>query len=146
MASEDGFSAAERAAIKERATELKTAGRRGKAAEKAAAEAQDVLDKIAAMPEPDRGLAEGLHALVTGTVPELAPKLWYGQPAYARNGKVLCFFRSGLGDKERYSTFGFSSAAKLDTGHGLWATSFALTELTDQAAAEIRELLLRALA
>lgn len=144
MSSEDGLSTRERAAVKERAAELRTAGRRGKAAEKAAAERKDVVDKIAAMPQPDRGIAERLHDIITATVPESAPKLWYGQPAYALGGKVLCFFRSGQGDKERYSTFGFSSAAALDSEDGLWATSFALTELTPAAEARIKDLLGRA--
>jgi uncharacterized protein YdhG (YjbR/CyaY superfamily) len=143
-ASKDGLSAAERAAVKDRAAELRAEARRDRGAGKAAAEEKAVLAKIAEMAQPDRALAERLHAVVTQTVPELAPRLWYGQPAYARGGKVVCFFRSGQGDKERYSTFGFTVAAKLDEPHGMWATSFALTELSAEAEAAIRDLLVKA--
>jgi uncharacterized protein YdhG (YjbR/CyaY superfamily) len=138
-----GLSAQERAALKERAAELKAEARRSRGAEKAAAEEQDVLTKIAEMPEPDRALAERVHSLVTTAAPELAPKLWYGQPAYARKGKPVVFFRSGQADKERYSTFGFTPEAQLDEG-GLWPTSFALTGLDDAAEATIAELVKRA--
>lgn len=140
----EGFSEAERTAIKGRAAELRSEGRRGKGASKAAADAKDVLAKIAEMAQPDRAMAERLHAVITETAPQLAPKLWYGQPAYARGGKVVCFFRSGQVDKERYSTFGFTPEAKLDEGDGLWATSFALTEWTGNGEAVIRKLLLKA--
>jgi len=140
---EDGFSATERAAIKDRAAELTSQARPGKGAARAAADEKAVLGKIAEMAEPDRAIAERLHAIVTGSAPELAPKLWYGQPAYARNGKVVCFFRSGRKDGERYSTFGFTPEAGLDEEHGLWATSFAVTELTGQGEATIRRLLAR---
>ncbi|MEU4689602.1 DUF1801 domain-containing protein [Actinoplanes sp. NPDC023714] len=143
--SDDGLSAEERAAIKERAAELKTQARRGRGAAKAAADEQSVLAKIAEMAEPDRTTARRLHALITATAPELAPKLWYGAPAYARNGKVICFFRSGLGDKERYSTFGFSAEARLDEEDGLWATSFALTALTATTEKTIAGLVRKAL-
>ena len=141
---EDGFSEAERAAIKDRAAELRSQARRAKSASKAAADEKDVLAKIAEMAQPDRTVAERLHVIVTQTAPELAPKLWYGQPAYARGGKVVCFFRSGQVDKERYSTFGFTTAANLDEDRGVWATSFALTELTADGEALIKELLTKA--
>lgn len=128
-----GFSEQERAAMKERASELKAEARRGRGAEKAAADERAVLAKIAEMPESDRALAERVHAVVTTAAPELSPKLWYGQPAYARKGKIVCFFRSGQVDKERYSTFGFTPEANLDDASGLWPTSYALTEVSDAA-------------
>ncbi|MFJ6570121.1 DUF1801 domain-containing protein [Streptomyces sp. NPDC091292] len=125
-ANTDGFSEKERAAIKERAAELKKEAGRGRAG-KAAAEELDVLAKIAEMEAPDRAVAERIHAIIAAHAPELSPKLWYGQPAYARKGKVVCFFRSGHVDKERYSTFGFTPQANLDDDSGLWATSYAVT-------------------
>ena len=140
-----GLSAAERAAVKDRAAEVRAEARRSRSADRAAADEQDVLAKIAEMAQPDRAVAERLHALVADAAPELAPKLWYGQPAYARGGKVVCFFRSGQGDRERYSSFGFTSQAKLDEEHGMWPTSFALTELSEQGAEAIRKLLRKAL-
>lgn len=135
QATSESFSDEERRAIKERAAELKQSSRRDRGAVKAAAEEADVVDKIAAMPDEDRELAERVHALVRAVAPELAPKLYYGQPGYARDGKVICFFRSGQGDKERYSTFGFSAQAHLDQPSGMWPTSFALVE-PDEAAWE----------
>ena len=137
------FSEQERAAMKERAAELKNESGRGRGA-KAAAEERDVLAKITAMDPADRAVAERIHALVTGAAPGLAPKLWYGQPAYARNGKVVCFFRSGKGDKERYSSFGFTAEAGLDDASGLWPTSYAVTELTPRAEETITALVKRA--
>ncbi|MCS5722173.1 DUF1801 domain-containing protein [Herbiconiux sp. CPCC 203407] len=137
---DDGFSAEERAAIKERAAELKAQGRSGKAAEKAAAEAETMSQKIAGMPEPDRGMAERLHEIVTEVAPDLAPKLFYGQPAWTRGGKPVVFFRSGQQDKERYSTLGFSSQAALDDESGLWPTSYALSRIDDASAATIADL------
>ncbi|QDQ99016.1 DUF1801 domain-containing protein [Tomitella fengzijianii] len=134
----------ERAAIKERAAELKAQGRSAKAADKAAANEAALLAKIAEMPQPDRSLAERVHAIVTACAPDLQPKLYYGQPGYARKGKVLCFFRSGQDDKERYSTFGFSMQADLDDTSGLWATSYALTEPTEAAWAELEKLISKA--
>ncbi|SEE89190.1 DUF1801 domain-containing protein [Ruania alba] len=119
--------------MKERSAELKAQARRGRSAEKAAADEADVLAKIASMPESDRVLAERVHAVVTTAAPDLAPKLYYGQPGYARKGKMLCFFRSGQMDKERYSTFGFSVGANLDDDSGMWPTSYALTEPTEAA-------------
>jgi uncharacterized protein YdhG (YjbR/CyaY superfamily) len=103
----------------------------------------DVLAKIAEMPEPDRTMAERLHAIVTASAPALAPKTWYGMPAYAKDGKVVCFFQSGQKFKTRYATFGFSDEAKLDEG-AMWPTSFALTELTASEEGRIAALVKRA--
>lgn len=138
MTGSDGFSDQERAAMKARAAELKREGRRG---EKAAADEEDVLSKIAEMEPSDRAVAERLHAIVTSAAPELSPKLWYGQPAYARRGKVVCFFRSGHVDKERYSTFGFTPEANLDDESGVWPTSYAVNELTAKAESAITALI-----
>jgi len=121
----EGFTEDERAAMKERAQELKTAARRGKDAD---AES-DVLAKIAEMPEPDRVIAERLHALIKANAPVLVPRLWYGMPAYAKDGKVLCFFQSAAKFKSRYATLGFSDEANLDEGT-MWPTYFALKKLT----------------
>ncbi len=137
-----GFSAAERAALKERAAELRKEAERPRGGKKAAEEL-DVLEKIAAMPDGDRRLAERIHAIVTETAPDLAPKLWYSQPAYARGGKVVCFFRSGQGDGERYSTFGFTPHARLDDPSGLWPTSYAVGELGAEAEKTLRALVER---
>ncbi|MDG4765077.1 DUF1801 domain-containing protein [Solwaraspora sp. WMMD406] len=139
----DGFSEGERAALKERAAELKKETTRGRGG-KAAAEELDVLSKIAQMEPSDRALAERIHAIVTSNAPDLSPKLWYGQPAYARKGKVVCFFRSGHADKEPYSTFGFAAAANLADDSGLWPTSFAVTQLSEQAAETIAVLVTKA--
>ena len=141
---DESFSAEERTAIKERAAELRASARAGKGAAKAQADADAVAEKIAAMADGDRELAQRVHEVVLAAAPQLAPKLWYGQPAYALEGKTICFFRSGKGDKERYSTFGFSSAAPLDDELGLWPTSYALTELTPAGEARITELVTRA--
>ena len=141
-ASRDGFSEQERAAMKQRAAELKKEGGRG-AAKAAAAEAE-VLAKIAEMPQPDRAIAERVHVIVTSVAPDLAPKLWYGQPAYARKGKAVCFFRSGQGDQERYSTLGFSTEANLDDVSGLWPTAYALTEINDATEKQIAALVKQA--
>lgn len=141
---ESGFSAQERAAMKQRAAEVKNAARRARGAGKAAADEADVLAKIAEMPDADRVMAERVHAIVTAVAPELAPKLYYGQPAYAREGKVVCFFRSGQMDKERYSTFGFSVQASLDDDSGLWPTSYALTDPSEAAWERLAALVERA--
>ncbi|MEU3166300.1 DUF1801 domain-containing protein [Streptosporangium sp. NPDC006930] len=139
----DGFSEEERAAMKERAAELKKEANRGRG-HKAAAEELDVLSKIAEMEPSDRAMAERIHAIVTTNAPELSPKLWYGQPAYARKGRIVCFFRSGNADKEPYSAFGFTAEANLaDTG-GLWPTSFAVTALSEEAAKTITALVRKA--
>ena len=138
-----GLSEEERTAIKERAAELKKEASRGRGGKAAAAEL-DVLSKIAEMEAPDRAVAERIHAIVTTTAPNLAPKLWYSQPAYARNGKVVCFFRSGHVDNERYSTFGFTAEANLDDATGLWPTSYAVTELSDAAEKSLTALVKKA--
>ena len=138
----DGFSAAERKAMKERAAEVKAASRRGK---KAADDANAVLAKIAEMPQPDRTLAERVHAVVTDTAPDLAPKLWYGMPAYARDGKIVCFFQGAAKFESRYATLGFNDAANLDDG-AMWPTAFALTKITAKEKARIAELVRRATA
>lgn len=136
-----GFSAQERAAMKERAAELRKETKRGA---EAAAAAAEVSAKIEAMAEPDRTVAARIHEIVTEVAPDLAPKLWYGQPAYARGGKVVCFFRSGQADGERYSTLGFTPEAHLDHASGLWPTSYAVTELGDGAEEQVAELVRRA--
>jgi uncharacterized protein YdhG (YjbR/CyaY superfamily) len=120
------FSAEERAAMQERAREQKAEARRGGAQADGESE---VLAKIAEMPESDRVMAERIHAIVAEHAPTLLPKTWYGMPAYARDGKVICFFKAADKFKSRYATFGFEEAAKLDDGT-MWATSWALTELT----------------
>jgi uncharacterized protein YdhG (YjbR/CyaY superfamily) len=126
MAAKKGFTAEERAAMKERARELKAEERakNGKADGES-----DVLAKIAEMEEPDRAMAERLHEIVKDTAPDLAPRTWYGMPAYARDGKVVCFFQSAQKFKSRYATLGFSDRANLDEG-AMWPTSYALTKLT----------------
>jgi uncharacterized protein YdhG (YjbR/CyaY superfamily) len=141
--STDGFSEEERAAVKQRAAELRKETKRGRG-DKAAAEELDVLSKIAEMEPPDRALAERIHAVVTANAPGLSPKLWYGQPAYASKGKVVCFFRSGHVDKEPYSTFGFTAQANLADAGGLWPTSYAVTELSDEAASILAALVRKA--
>ena len=136
-----GFTDEERAAMKERSQELKAAPRRGRAA-KADGESE-VLAKLAEMPESDRVLGERLHAIIKASAPALSPKLWYGMPAYARDGKVVCHFQSAQKFKTRYATLGFSDQANLDDG-AMWPTSFALRELTDAEEARIGELVKRA--
>ena len=123
-----GFTDEERAAMRERAQELKAAARRGPRAKKADGESA-VLAKIAELPEPDRALGERLHAIIKASAPALSPRLWYGMPAYAKDDKVVCFFQSAQKFKTRYATLGFSDAANLDEG-ALWPTAFALKELT----------------
>ncbi|MGZ8482007.1 MAG: iron chaperone [Candidatus Limnocylindria bacterium] len=138
----DGFTDEERVAMKERAQELKAAARRGPRANKADGE-RDVLAKIAEMPEPDRAMAERLHAIIKAGAPALSPKTWYGMPAYAKDGKVVCFFQSAQKFNSRYATFGFSDTANLDHG-AMWPTSFALKELTAAEEAKIRALVKKA--
>jgi uncharacterized protein YdhG (YjbR/CyaY superfamily) len=121
-----GFTAEEKAAMRERARELKAESRAS--ADRADGE-RDILAKIAEMPKPDRVMAERLHALITATVPELAPKTWYGMPAWTKDGKLVCFFKAADKFKSRYATFGFEENANLDDG-AMWATSWALTKLT----------------
>jgi uncharacterized protein YdhG (YjbR/CyaY superfamily) len=137
-----GFTDEERAAIKARAQELKTETRRGRRADKAEGE-RAVLAKLAELPEPDRVLGERLHAVITASAPALSPKLWYGMPAYARDGKVVCFFQAADKFKERYATLGFSDQANLDDG-AMWPTAFALTELTAADEARIGALVKQA--
>jgi uncharacterized protein YdhG (YjbR/CyaY superfamily) len=122
------FTDEERAAMRERARELKAAARRGPGAGKADGES-DVLAKIAEMPETDRAMAERVHAIVKASAPDLSPRTWYGMPAYAKDGTVVCFFQSAQKFKARYATFGFSDKANLDEGT-MWPTSFALKGLT----------------
>jgi uncharacterized protein YdhG (YjbR/CyaY superfamily) len=131
-----GFSPEERAAMRERAKELKASGRRADGE-------RDVREKIAEMPKADRVMAERIHALVAETAPELAPRTWYGMPAYTKDGKVVCYFQSADKFKARYATFGFSDEANLDKG-AMWPTSFALTELTAKEETKIRALLKQA--
>ena len=130
--------------MKERAAELKAEGRRSSAEEKAAADGAAVQARIAEMPQPDRDTAHRLQAIVTDAAPNLRPKLYYGQPGWAEAGKVIVFFRSGLMDKARYSTLGFSVNAKLDATSGLWPTSYALEHLTEDSAKTIAKLVKKA--
>ena len=136
----EGFTDEERGAMKERAKELKASARADK--DKADGESA-VLAKIAELPEPDRALGERLHAIITASAPALSPKLWYGMPAYARGGKVVCFFQSAQKFKTRYATFGFNDAANLDDG-AMWPTAFAVTELTAADEARIGALVKKA--
>ena len=136
-----GFTAEEKAAMRERAKELKAEAR----AKKDRADGdRDVLAKIAGMPPSDRALAERLHAIVKATAPELVPKTWYGMPAYAREGKVICFFQSARQFKTRYATLGFMHEANLDDG-ALWPVAFALKEMTPDVEKKIAALLKKAL-
>ena len=137
-----GFTGEERAAMKERAQELKAEARRGARAGKADGES-DVLAKIAEMQGSDRAMAERLHAVVKASAPSLSAKTWYGMPAYAKDGKVVCFFQSAQKFKSRYATFGFNDKANLDEG-AMWPTSFALKELTAAEEAKIRALVKKA--
>ncbi|HEU5065278.1 MAG TPA: DUF1801 domain-containing protein [Gaiellaceae bacterium] len=130
------FSAEERAAMRERAQELKAEAR------KADGESS-LLAKLAEMPKPDRALGERIHAIVKATAPDLEPKTWYGMPAYARDGKIVCFFQSAAKFNSRYATFGFSDEANLDKG-AMWPTSFALKELTEADEAKIAALVKKA--
>jgi uncharacterized protein YdhG (YjbR/CyaY superfamily) len=135
-----GFTEDERAAMKERARELKAEARRG--ADRAAGE-RDLLEKIAEMKGRDRAMAKRLHAIVTANAPDLDPKTWYGMPAYAKDGKVICFFQSAEKFNARYATFGFSDKANLDKG-AMWPTAFALKELTESDEAKIAALVKKA--
>lgn len=135
-----GFSDEERAAMKERAAELKAEARASKDRE---AGERALLEKIAEMPEADRKMAERIHSIVKANAPMLSPKTWYGMPAYARNGKVVCFFQAASKFNARYATFGFDEAAKLDEGT-MWPTSFALTALTLSEEERIAELVKKA--
>jgi uncharacterized protein YdhG (YjbR/CyaY superfamily) len=138
----EGFTDEERGAIKQRAQELKAEARRGRGADQTNAE-RDVLAKIAELPAPDRAMAERLHAVITASAPALSPKLWYGMPAYAKHGKVVCFFQAAQKFKTRYATFGFNDTANLDDG-AMWPVAFALTELTTADEARIATLVKQA--
>jgi uncharacterized protein YdhG (YjbR/CyaY superfamily) len=138
--SAEGFTDEERAAMKERAKELKAEERANK--NRAAGES-DVLAKIAEMSEPDRAMAMRLHEIITASAPDLWPKTWYGMPAYAKDGKVVCFFQGAQKFNTRYATLGFSDTANLDEDT-MWPTSFALTELTDANKARIAALVKKA--
>ncbi|THA76791.1 DUF1801 domain-containing protein [Streptomyces sp. A0592] len=139
----EGFTVEERAAMKDHAQELRTAARRSSRADKAVAAEQDVLAKIAEMQDADRIMAERVHAVITASAPSLAPKLWYGMPSYALDGKVVVFFQSAEKFKARYATLGFSDEAKLDEG-AMWAAGFALTEVTPEVEERIAALVKRA--
>jgi uncharacterized protein YdhG (YjbR/CyaY superfamily) len=137
-----GFTDEERAAIKARAQELKAEARRGPRAEQSDGE-KHVLEKIAEMPNPDRAMAERLHLLIKASAPGLSPRTWYGMPAYAKNGNVVCFFQGAHKFKARYATFGFSDKANLDEG-AVWPVAFALKELTAADEARIVALVKKA--
>ena len=134
MADKKGFTAEERAAMKERARELKRDTADGE---------QDVREKIAEMAEPDRAMAKRIHAIVMNAAPTLTPRTWYGMPAYTLNGKVVCFFQGAQKFKSRYATLGFNDAARLDDG-SMWPTAFALKKLTRRDEAKIRALVKKA--
>jgi uncharacterized protein YdhG (YjbR/CyaY superfamily) len=136
----DGFSAEERSAMKERARELKAESRRS--ADRAAGE-KDLLDKIAGMGEHDRSMATRLHAIISTIATDLVPRTWYGMPAYARDGKVVCFFQVADKFKTRYATLGFTDSANLDNG-AMWPASFALREITEAEAEKISALVKKA--
>jgi uncharacterized protein YdhG (YjbR/CyaY superfamily) len=128
--------------MKERAKELKAEARRGSRSSKANGES-DLLAKIAEMPEPDKAMATRLHAVIKASAPDLTPRTWYGMPAYAKDGKVVCFFQSAQKFKARYATFGFNDTANLDEGD-MWPTSFALKKLTATEEAKIEKLVKKA--
>ena len=138
----EGFTDAERAAMQERVRELKSAARRSPRASKADGES-DVLAKIAEMSEPDRAMAERLHAIIKGSAPDLTPRTWYGMPAYAKDDQVVCFFQCAQKFNSRYATLGFSDKANLDEGT-MWPTTFALKELTAADEARISALVQQA--
>ena len=137
-----GFTEEERAAMREHAQEMKAAKRAGRRTDKADDESA-VLTAIAKMPQPDRAMGERLHAIIKANAPALTPRLWYGMPAYAKNGKVVCFFQSAAKFKTRYATFGFQHEATLDEG-GMWPVAFALTALTAAEEARIAALVKKA--
>ena len=138
----EGFTDEERAAMKERVQEMKAAARRGPRADKANEESA-VLAKIAAMPEPDRAMGKRLHAIIRASAPALSPKLWYGMPAYAKDGKLVCHYVPAQKFKTRYATLGFSDTANLDEG-SMWPNAYALTKLTAADEARIVALVKKA--
>ncbi len=135
----EGFTAEERAAMRERVREMRAAARRGPRPDDEAA----VRAKIAEMPEPDRAMAERVHEIIRAAAPDLSPRLWYGMPAYAKAGKVVCFFQAAHKFNTRYATLGFTDAANLDEGN-MWPTSFALKELTPAEEARVATLVKKA--
>ena len=137
-----GFTDEERVAMRERVQELKADARRGRRADKGDGESA-VLAKIAALPQPDRAMGERLHAIIKANAPAVSPKTWYGMPAYAKDGNVVCFFQNAQKFKTRYATLGFSDKANLDEGH-MWPTAFALRELTAAEEARIGALVKKA--
>ena len=138
-----GFTKEEQAAMKERARELKAEARRASSGAKTDGEAE-VLAKIAEMPAADRVIAEKIHTIIQSVAPELTPRTWYGMPAYARDGKVLCFFQAAQKFKARYALLGFNDSARLDDGN-MWATSFAIKKLTAAEQKKIKELIEKAI-
>ncbi|MCW4467307.1 DUF1801 domain-containing protein [Glutamicibacter sp. MNS18] len=142
-ADQEGFSAAEKAAMKERAAEVRAPKKRMTKAEKAAQARKDVEEKIASYEGNDKVLAERLHRIITTTAPQLEPKTWYGMPAYALDGKILCFIQDARKFEARYLTLGFNDTAALDDGT-LWATSFAITALDDALEDKVTALVARA--
>lgn len=142
-AEQEGFSAAEKAAMKERAAEVRAPKKRMTKAEKAAQARKDVEEKIASFEGNDKVLAEKLHQIITSTAPELEPKTWYGMPAYALDGKILCFIQDAKKFDGRYLTFGFNDVAQLDEGT-LWPTSFAITALDEKLEKMIAQLVSKA--
>ncbi|MCO5998540.1 iron chaperone [Actinoallomurus rhizosphaericola] len=139
----EGFTAEERAAMKDHAQEMKKSARRSSKAEKAAEALRDALAKIAEMEDSDRAMAERVHAVITANAPALAPTTWYGMPAYALDGKVVCHFQPAKKFKTRYASLGFSDVAKLDDGT-MWPVAFALAEITPEVEARIAELVKQA--
>jgi uncharacterized protein YdhG (YjbR/CyaY superfamily) len=138
-----GLTDAERTAVRERSAELKVEARGGTRSGKKADGASDVLAKIAEMPEPDRTMADRIHGIVTAAAPDLSPRMWYGMPAYSKDGKVVCFFQAASKFGTRYATLGFNDTANLDDG-AMWPTAFALTELTTDEESWIAALVERA--
>lgn len=139
----EGFTEDERAAMKERAAELKKAARGGSAAKKAEADDKAVLDAMAKMPEADRVIAETLYAIVTETAPDLAPKTWYGMPAFARDGKVVVFFKPAAKFKVRYAEVGFNEFARLDDGD-MWPTAYAVVAMNPSVKEKLTALVKKA--
>jgi len=141
--SSDGFSDFEKEAMRERAAELKAQSRGGSKAEKEAALENAVLERIAKMPEPDRGLARRLHEIIKAAAPQLKAKLWYSMPAYARDDEMICFFQDAAKFKARYATLGFSDKARLDDGN-MWPAAYGITKLTPADEAKITSLVKKA--
>jgi uncharacterized protein YdhG (YjbR/CyaY superfamily) len=138
----EGFTEGEKAAMQDRVQEMKVGARRGPRADKADGESE-LLEKIAGMQKSDRAMAERVHAVIKGSAPALSPKTWYGMPAYAKDGKLVCFFQPAQKFKTRYATFGFSDAAHLDEG-GMWPNAYALLEMTPAVEAKIAALVKKA--